>query len=346
MTSAFSNSVEVKITDTTEAASSFGIGAGYEVYPFDISLCILGTNTKTEPLDGYTVTISLPVPEKLPDEKERISIVHRSDDGTVTTLISQLKQINGVWYLVFEATEFSTYALVVSNMGTYDETVGLPYYADSNGNEVFIGFAANGKYIAHSGVTVLFKENQKSFTDTGTHWAKGYIKFVAERELFNGTGINKFSPDTSVTRAMFATVIGRLFERGYGEIETMSSHAFTDCDYDEYYGKYVDRAAENGILDGYGNGKFGPGDAVTREQIEAILYRFADFLDALPDDIDSSLRYPDSGDISNWAESAALYCQSTGTITGRDGGSFVPQGTATRAEAAAIIRRFIESILA
>ncbi|NCC67321.1 MAG: hypothetical protein EOM14_03865 [Clostridia bacterium] len=343
MTDAFSDSVEVKVTDTEKNASDFGLGAGNEVYTFDISLYIKGTNTKTEPKSGYAVTISLPVPDALLDVKDQLSIVHRSEDGTVSTLKSQLKKISGVWYLVFEATEFSPYALVVSDVGTYDETAGLPYYVDSDGNTVFIGFAANGKYIAPSGVTVLVKQNTKSFTDTGTHWAKDYIKFVAERELFNGTGNNAFSPNSGMTRAMFATVIGRLYERSYGEIEVSASHAFTDCDYDDYYGKYVDWAAKEGIIGGYGNGKFGPDDQITREQMAAILYRFAECLGVSTGSSDTTLTYPDAGAISSWAKSAAVYCQSSGIITGRDGGSFAPQGTATRAEVATIIRRFIEN---
>ena len=85
-----------------------------------------------------------------------------------------------------------------------------------------------------------------------------------------------------MTRGMFAAVIGRLYERSYGEIQALSDHAFTDCDYDDYYGKYVDWAAEESIIGGYGNGKFGPDDQVTREQMAAILYRFADFLGVLP----------------------------------------------------------------
>ena len=343
MNGAFSNSVEVKVTDTTENSSGFGLGAGSEVYPFDISLYINGTNTKTEPKDGYAVTISLPVPDKLLEVKDQLSIVHKSDSGSVTTLTSQLKQINGVWYLVFEATEFSPYALVVSNKGTYDETVGFPYYLDSAGKEVFIGFAANGKYLAPSGATILFKQNTKSFTDIGSHWAKDYIGFVSGRELYNGTGDNVFSPDSGMTRAMFATVIGRLYERSYGEIEALSNHAFTDCNYSGYYGKYVDWAVKEGIISGVGGGLFEPDREITREQMAAILYRFADLLGVLPSKTDTTLNYPDASAISSWAQSAALYCQSTGIITGRDGGSFAPQSTATRAEVATIFERFIEA---
>jgi hypothetical protein len=225
----------------------------------------------------------------------------------------------------------------------------LPYYMDASGNKVFLGFAADIggeiKYLAPDGVTVLFKENPKSFTDTGSHWAKSYIAFVAEREIFVGTGGNRFSPDSGMTRAMFAAVIGRLYERSFGEIEALNAKAFDDCDYSNYYGRYVDWAAKEGIIKGYGNGKFGPEDQITREQMAAILYRFADFLGVLPNDADTVLNYPDAGGISSWAVSAALYCQNAGIITGRDGGRFAPQVMATRAEVSVILERFIVKTL-
>ncbi|NLE25478.1 MAG: carbohydrate-binding domain-containing protein, partial [Clostridiaceae bacterium] len=240
MDNAFANSVEVKVTDTSEDAANFKLSAGDEVYPFDISLYIKGTNTRTEPAPGYAVTIILPIPENLLDKKELLDVMHKSDDGRVTTLNSRLVQKDGVWYLVFEATEFSPYALVVRNLGTYDESTGVPYYLDTKGNKVFIGFAANGKYIAPEGVTVSLMQNDKNFIDVTGHWAASNIDFTTERELFFGTGNNKFSPDIGMTRAMFATVIGRLYERSFGEITTLSTHSFVDCDHDSYYGKYID----------------------------------------------------------------------------------------------------------
>ena len=282
------------------------MGAGNTVYPFDISR-IQGHGYQNGAKDGYAVTISLPVPDDLLDVKEQLSIVHKANDGSITTIASQLKQISGIWYLVFEATEFSPYALVVNSTDACDETAGLLYYIDYGGNEVFIGFAANGKYIAPSGVTVLFKENAKMFSDIGSHWAKDYIGFVTEREIFLGTGSDAFSPDSGMTRAMFATVIGRLYERSYGKIEVSGDHTFTDCDYDDYYGKYVDWAADAGIIGGYGNVKFGPSDPVTREQMAAILYHFAVF-SASCQTMDTVLTYRHRYHFCR-AKSAALYCQ-------------------------------------
>ncbi len=345
MDNAFSNSVEVKVTDTAEDAANFKLSAGDKVYPFDISLYIKGTNTRTEPAPGYAVTILLPIPENLLDKKELLAVMHKSDSGKVTTLNSRLVQKEGVWYLVFEATEFSPYALVVRNSESYDESSGVPYYTDSKGNKVFIGFAANGKYIAPEGVTVSFMQNDKNFIDVTDHWAASNIGFTTERELFFGTGNNKFSPDIGMTRAMFATVIGRLYERSFGGITSTSIHSFIDCDYGIYYGKYVDWAAENKIISGVGNSKFAPDTMVTREQMAAILYRFADFLGVLPNTIDTELEYPDEASISNYAKNAALYCQTTDIIAGRSGGVFAPQETATRAEVAIIIKRFIETVM-
>ena len=342
MEKAFSDAVEVKVTDTNEDAAAFGLGEGNAVYPFDISLYIRGTNTRTQPAPGYAVTISLPVPESLLDKKEQLDVIHKSDNGIVTTCSSRLEHRAGVWYLVFEATEFSPYALVVRSAGIYE---GVPYYLDDSGSKVFIGFAANGKYIAPDGVTVSVMGNSKSFVDVSGHWAAGYIGFVTEREIFLGTGGSAFSPDSGMTRAMFATVIGRLYERSYGTIEASGVHAFTDCDYGAYYGRYVDWAERNNIIGGYGNGRFSPDNQITREQMATILYRFADFLEILPSDMDTALSYPDAESVSNYAKNAALFCQTTGVISGRSGGVFAPKETATRAEVAAIIERFVELIV-
>jgi hypothetical protein len=229
------------------------------------------------------------------------------------------------------------------------ETTALPYYIE-NGKEVFIGFASDASgtmtYIAPEGTTVLFRENPKSFTDIAGHWAKDSIDFVTERELFLGTSDGNFSPESGMTRAMFTAVIGRLYERSYGILHKKDEHAFTDVDYDAYYGAYVDWAAENNIITGVGGGSFKPEREITRQEMAAILYRFAEFLNTLPSASENAqLNYPDAAALAPWATQAALYCQETGIITGRSGGNFVPQGTVTRAEVAVILQRFIESVM-
>lgn len=219
-------------------------------------------------------------------------------------------------------------------------TDGMPYYVRGD-QEIFIGFAANGKHIAPDGVTVLFKDNHKTFTDIKSHWAYSEIDFVTEREIFLGTGNGKFSPETKMTRAMFATVLGRLYERSYEEIAVVSTGEFGDCNYDSWYGKYVNWAEKNGIVNGYGHEKFGPGDAITREEMTVMLYRFANYLNLAPDADGSALHYADAAAISGWAKNAALYCQNAGIVIGFGNGRFLPQNPATRAEVSAVIQRFI-----
>jgi hypothetical protein len=148
-----------------------------------------------------------------------------------------------------------------------------------------------------------------------------------------------------MTRAMFATVIGRLYERSYGFLSASDTHAFTDCNYDSLYGKYIDWCSKNNIIEGIGGGHFEPDREITRQEMAAILYRFTAFLKVSGERSGTLLTYPDSADIASWAQDAALYCQQTGMIVGRVGGRFAPKETATRAEVATILKRFIETVV-
>ena len=221
----------------------------------------------------------------------------------------------------------------------------LPYYIQES-KKVYIGFSAIVgnlyNYIAPSDVTVEFKENPKNFVDNTIAWAKPSIDFVTEREIFLGTEQDKFGPNESMTRAMFVTAIGRLYERSYGSVSGTST--FSDVNANDYYAKYVAWANEKGIIKGIGGNKFAPNDKVTREQMAVIMLNFATYLKNA-DAIDGSLAYADSTRISSWAIDGAEYCQETKVITGRNGGNFDPQESATRAEVAVVIERFIKTIV-
>lgn len=221
----------------------------------------------------------------------------------------------------------------------------IPYY-NQDGKKVYIGFSAIEenlyKYIAPANVTVEFMENPKNFIDNTIAWAKPSIDFVTERELFVGTGQNIFSPNEEMTRAMFVTVIGKLYEHSFGSIS--GTGTFSDVDAKAYYAKYVGWANENGIIKGIGENKFDPYANVTREQMAVIMYKFANLLNKTAV-ADVSLTYPDSASISSWAIEGAKYCQETKVIEGRTGGIFAPQESATRAEASVILQKFIVNML-
>lgn len=286
--------------------------------------------------DGDTVKI-----------KDNLNIIATAEDGyaLASLTVNDVPFTSGGTYEVYANTTIKA---------VFRKSVGLPYYLDAGGNKVFIGFAfdadgsgkyAAGEYIAPDGKEVLFSENAKSFTDTDTNWAKEYINFVTERELFLGTSDTEFSPDLSMTRGMFATVLGRLYERSYGEIVASPNHAFDDCDYTVYYGKYVDWAAANGVITGYGGRKFGPDDKITREQAAAMIQRFASFLGVLPENLTGTPDYPDAGLIAEYAQKAALFCQNAGIITGTDAGVFDPRANVTRAQVSAIVTRLIKYVI-
>ncbi|WP_037372559.1 InlB B-repeat-containing protein [Anaerovorax odorimutans] len=224
----------------------------------------------------------------------------------------------------------------------------LPYYINGNGNKVFIGFASSAtgtmKYIAPEGERVQFMQNSKYFNDINGHWAKTGIDFVTQREIFVGTTNNTFSPNSGMTRAMFATVIGRLYERSYGNISATVG-TFSDVPDGKYYSPYVNWAEKNSIIMGIGGNKFAPNRKISREEMTAIIYRFAEYLKVSQGSLETKLGYTDASKIDNWAIESIKYCKENKIVLGRDDGSFDPQDTATRAEVATILKRFIETVV-
>lgn len=250
-------------------------------------------------------------------------------------------------YTFNQVTAAHTIQVVFKKEG--DHQTGLPYYYNQKGKKVFIGFAAPDqagimKYIAPKGEEVLFQPNPKAFTDITGHWGITAIDFVTEREIFVGTSDSVFSPNKGMTRAMLATVIGRMYERSYGPLSTTGNQVFTDSHYDSWYGAYIDWSYENGIIKGIGDNKFEPDRTVTRQELAAMLYRFSQFLklsEEIPTD-GAKLTYADSSAIADWAKEAALHMQETGIISGKGNRVFAPQAVASRAEVAEMLKRFIE----
>jgi transglutaminase-like putative cysteine protease len=181
-----------------------------------------------------------------------------------------------------------------------------------------------------------------SFNDLDGHWAQSAVTYCVQNSLFNGVSTNTFAPDEPMTRAMFITVIGRLYKMLGGEIasEMAAGAYFTDVDPMAYYADYLAWAIENNLISGYGNGKFGPNDEVTREQMAKIITDFAQFMGANTSLYEGAyLNFADSSKISPWAQTGAAYCNGTEIITGMPGNLFSPGTIATRAQVATIIQR-------
>jgi hypothetical protein len=189
--------------------------------------------------------------------------------------------------------------------------------------------------------TVKIVDNAKSFGDVGSGaWYNDAVRFASSHELFQGTGGDKFSPDASMTRGMLVTVLHRLENE-----PAAAGELFADIAGGAYYADAVAWASVNGIVNGTGGGRFSPDTEITREQLAVMLYRYNAWSSAadggLPDADLSG--FPDAGSVSEYAEDAMKWAVGAGLIQGR-GSALAPQGTATRAEVATILQRFIEQL--
>lgn len=149
------------------------------------------------------------------------------------------------------------------------------------------------------------------------------------------TGGNRFSPETDMTRAMLVTVLYRL----EGSPAVTADSSFTDVASGQWYTDAVRWASANKIVDGYGNGLFGTNDSVTRQQIAAILYRYAALKGYDTAKTADLTAYTDASGLADWARSGMAWANAAGLITGRTETALVPGGTASRAEVATMLMR-------
>lgn len=170
-------------------------------------------------------------------------------------------------------------------------------------------------------------------------WVADAVAFVVSRGLFNGTAPDRFSPDAEMTRGMLAAVL----YNAAGKPETQSARSFSDVSETAYYADAVRWAAGCGIAAGYEDGSFRPETAVTREQLVTMLYRYAGSPD-VSDTSDTALAFSDAGSVSGYAEGAVRYAVGAGLLAGRNDGRLDPQGTATRAETAALLMRSLKTV--
>lgn len=180
------------------------------------------------------------------------------------------------------------------------------------------------------------------FTDITQDWYIDGIQYVYDHDLLAGTGGSKFSPDVTMSRAMIVTVLYRLA----GEPEVSGASEFADVtDPTDYYYNAVLWAAQNGFSDGYGNAKFGPDDAVSRQQMVVILFRYNQkFGRTEPDDaaIDLS-RFTDFSSVAGWADKAMRWACANGIIDGTSKTTLSPDHNTTRAQAAVILQKYYKA---
>ncbi len=223
----------------------------------------------------------------------------------------------------------------------------------SGGREMALTDVGGGRYTfrmptADVEVTASFQwtgqtHTPMSFSDVAEdHWYHDAVHYVYERGMMTGTSETAFSPDMVTSRGMIVTILHRL--EGSPQAEAAG---FSDVSRSEYYAPAVDWAQSNGIVSGYGGnetGTFGPNNSITREQLAAILYRYAEKTGA-----DTSPRgnldgFSDAGDISDYAREPMAWAVGVGLISGMGDGTVASTGSATRAQVATILTRYCQNI--
>lgn len=171
-------------------------------------------------------------------------------------------------------------------------------------------------------------------------WYYEAVKTMGELGLISGVSDTEFAPDISMTRAMLVTVLHRM--AGTPEAET--AHSFGDVADGMWYSEAVAWASENGLVTGYDETTFGINDSISREQMATLLARYAVWTGLEIEEFELPSSLPDGELISSYAVPSVAWAMSSGLITGMEDGSFAPQDTATRAQVAVLLGRFLDSI--
>jgi hypothetical protein len=228
----------------------------------------------------------------------------------------------------------------------------VPYHL-VNGTRVIVPLSKveDGKLVFVAPVNGLYGYLRYTggFDDVGEHWASRYIAFAAARGLFGGVGERLFAPNSSMTRAMFVTVLSRLDGVGgtsvTGGTPPGVGGGFPDVPPGQWYSQAVAWASQNGIVGGHDDGTFGPDQPITREQMCAIFLRYLKYKAYNLDLVAEKASFGDEADISQYALEAVYLCQQFGLIQGKPDNVFDPKANSTRAEACTVFFRLVGAIL-
>lgn len=173
-------------------------------------------------------------------------------------------------------------------------------------------------------------------------WFSEAVEFVYDNGIMSGTGEGQFSPYLATTRGMIAAVFYNISGESYPDEKTI----FPDVKVGQYYNPAVAWGADSHVMSGYDDGLFRPEKTISREEFALLIYNYAKYKGMDVSNIEGMAVYEftDWQDISDWSMTAVRYCLNAGIMSGRDDGSFDPQGKATRAEAASMIMRLMESM--
>ena len=294
--------------------------------------CGTAVITATTQDGNHTATCAVTVRPDIPPANPNYKItVEATQGGTVTADPTAAKAGTTVTLTPVPDRGYQVGSVAVTDR--FGEAVAVTEQAD--GTYTFV--MPNGQVT----VTVTFAEAPLPFPDvTEGDWFYDAVRYAYETGLMDGVGDSLFAPNSETTRAQLVTILYRLA----GEPEPGGDSGFADVAAGTWYTDAVAWAAENGIVNGVSDTEFVPGDDITREQLAAILYRYA-----ACQGYDVSQRadlsgFGDASSISGYAQEALSWAHAQGLVLGFEDGSLRPQGTASRAQIAAVLMRFLAAV--
>ena len=290
------------------------------------------TITVTTADGGFTATCTVTVRPDIPPANPNYRItVEATQGGTVTAAPSAAEAGATVTLTPVPDRGYQVGAVAVT------DRFGDPVAVTENADGTYTFTMPNGQVT----VTVTFAEAPLPFPDvTEGDWFYDAVRYAYETGLMDGVGDNLFAPNSETTRAQLVTILYRLA----GEPEPGGDSGFADVAAGTWYTDAVAWAAQNGIVNGVSDTEFAPGDDITREQLAAILYRYAAY-----QGYDVSQRadlsgFGDASSIRPYAQEALSWASAQGLVLGFEDGSLRPQGTASRAQIAAVLMRFLAAV--
>ena len=236
--------------------------------------------------------------------------------------------------LTFRGRQYGSSALMIRNASVSTCSGMESFYCETKDAQVNVQKPKEPDHICPSA----------KFTDVNTEaWYHPYIDYVLTREYFKGISDSAFMPDSTMTRAMFVTVLSRLDGAG---LSSYAGNDFADVAVGSWYAAPVQWASQNGIVTGIGNRRFDPDANVTREQMAVIMYRYSEYKGMETGQTDRAKyeAFTDHDRVSDWAAEAVIWAVSRKLVNGMGDGTLAPSAASTRAQVAKIVSQYDELI--
>lgn len=265
-------------------------------------------------------------------------------NGTILNISAQVQPKNGTATRVHALNGTASVSVVYSLKSGENAAHLVAYYLAEDGSFEklpVIYDAATGKATfktTHFSTFVITHEYSSDFSDVNLRkWFYNEVNTALENGWFKGLTATKFGPDDGMTRAMLVQVLYRM-----SGSKAASTAQFTDVADGKWYAEAIAWASENGIVNGFTDGRFQPDTLITRQQLAAILYRYDTYRGHTPQGSAALDGYADAASVESWAAEAMSWANGNGLVTGVTPTTLVPNSTATRAQVAVILSRYTD----